>query len=393
MDAELENSETAETSAQPTSAMYGANAMKLGVFCLNISGGMVMSEAAPNVLSWPDTVAVAKAADAAGWEFLLSLGRWRGHGGRFNANAEQYETFTWAAGMAASTRRIHLFVTCHIPVYHPTLAAKMAATVDAISHGRVGLNLVAGNNALEFGMFGIDQYPHDDRYAAAEEWLTIAERLWAEDEELDWEGKFYTVRRGYLQPKPVQRPRPLIVSAGTSGVGLDFALQRADYSFQGGPDFDVLGGIASRTEERARQLGVRGSRLTYAPVVLADTEAEAWRYFEWYVDELGDIEAARNQIRSSIAGGSQSFSPEAHMQMARYKVAGWGGRPLVGTAEQIVEQLLAYHALGYEGIALGWVDMAAGLAEFDEKVVPLMVEAGLRQAPDGRTPISRESGL
>ncbi|GAA2881094.1 LLM class flavin-dependent oxidoreductase [Pseudonocardia halophobica] len=373
--------QTPAAAAQPTSAMYGDNAMKLGIFCLNISGGMVMSEAAPNVLSWPDTVAVAQAADAAGWEFLLSLGRWRGHGGRMNANAEQYETFTWAAGMAAVTQRIHLFVTCHIPVFHPMLAAKMAATIDAISAGRVGLNLVAGNNALEFGMFGIDQREHEDRYAAAEEWLMLVERLWTEQDEVDWEGKYYTVRRGYLQPKPVQRPRPLIVSAGTSGAGLDFALKHSDYSFQGGPDLDIVGGIARRTEARAQELGVRGGRITFAPVVLADTEAEAWRYFEWYVDELGDLEAAQNQIRGSMAGGSQSFSPEVHLQMARYKVAGWGGMPLVGTAEQIVERLVAYKELGYDGIALGWVDMAQGLAEFNEKVLPLMVEAGLRSAP------------
>ncbi|HLU56130.1 MAG TPA: LLM class flavin-dependent oxidoreductase [Pseudonocardia sp.] len=378
MGVELENPK-GSAAVEPTSAMYGANKMKLGIFCLNISGGMVMSEAAPNKLSWPDTVAVAQAADEAGWEFLLSLGRWRGHGGRFNANAEQYETFTWAAGMAALTKRIHLFVTCHIPVYHPMLAAKMTATIDAISAGRVGLNVVAGNNAIEFGMFGIDQHAHDDRYAAAEEWLTIAERLWSEDEELDWEGRFYTVRRGYLQPKPVQRPRPLIVSAGTSKVGLDFALTRADFSFQGGPDIEFMRGVAQRTDERARELGVRGGRLTYAPVVLADTEKEAWRYFNWYVDEMGDIEAAKNQIRASLAGGSQTFTPEYHLQMARAKVAGWGGMPLVGTAEQITEKLVTYHELGYDGIALGWVDMGQGLAEFNEKVVPLMVEAGLRE--------------
>ena len=53
--------------------------------------------------------------------------------------------------------------------------------------------------------------------------------------------------------------------------------------------------------------------------------------------------------------------------------------PLVGTAEQITEKLVTYHELGYDGIALGWVDMGQGLAEFNEKVVPLMVEAGLRE--------------
>ena len=198
--------------------------MKLGTFCLNISGGMMMSTAAKNTLDWRENVAVAQAADSAGWEFLLPLGRWRGQGGTNNSNAEQYETFTWASAIAAVTERIHVFTTCHVPIFHPMLAAKMGATIDHVSGGRFGMNIVAGWNELEFGMFGIEQEPHDDRYAAAAEWLDIIERLWTDSDELDYQGRYYTVKRGYLQPKPIQSPRPVVVSAGTSPTGLDFAL-------------------------------------------------------------------------------------------------------------------------------------------------------------------------
>jgi dimethylsulfone monooxygenase len=372
---------------QPTessSAMLASrNDMMLGVFCLNISGGMSMSAAAPNVLSWADTAVVAKIADKAGWEFLLSLGKWRGHGGRTNANAEQYETFTWAAGMGAITERIHLFATCHVPVYHPTLVARIGATVDAISYGRLGINIVAGYNELEFGMFGITQNEHDDRYAAADEWVTIIERLWTEDDELDFAGKYYTVKRGYAQPKPVQKPRPLIISAGTSPAGLDFALRKADFNFQGAGSFEMLEETVKRTRARAAELEVTPRAITHGLVVLADTEKEAWRYYDWVVDEAGDKEAASLQIERSIAGGGRSIDPDVHRSLLRNKVSGWGGRPLVGTADQIVDQLLEYRRIGYCGIALGWVDMIDGIGEFNEKVLPLLEQAGLRTSAKG----------
>ena len=178
------------------SAFFNDNALKLGVFCLNVSGGMMLSGAAKPKLEWDENVSVAKVADQTGWEFLLPIGRWRGHGGKYNANAEQYECFTWAAAVAALTSRIHVFSTCHVPIFHPVLAAKMGATVDNISGGRWGLNIVSGWNAAEFGMFGIEQLPHDDRYLAAAEWLDIMESLWAKHGELDYQGKIYQHQQG-----------------------------------------------------------------------------------------------------------------------------------------------------------------------------------------------------
>src|SRR6202022_551808 len=106
-------SEGVAVSDQPDhrSALFGDNEMKLGTFCLNISGGVVMSTAAKNTLDWGENVAVAQAADSAGWEFLLPLGRWRGQGGKNNSNAEQYETCRGASGMAAVTGRLAVSTT------------------------------------------------------------------------------------------------------------------------------------------------------------------------------------------------------------------------------------------------------------------------------------------
>jgi FMNH2-dependent dimethyl sulfone monooxygenase len=367
--------EQVSRSAEPT--FFSGNTFKLGVFCLNVSGGMMMSGAAKQNLDWNENVSVAKFADEAGWDFLLPLGRWRGHGGKYKANAEQYDPFSWAAAIAAVTSRIQVFSTCHVPIFHPMLTAKMSATIDNISNGRFGLNIVSGWNAAEFGMFGIEQLPHDDRYLASEEWLDVIEGLWSTKGELDHEGRFYNIKRGYLEPKPIQE-RPVIVSAGTSPVGVDFALNRADYLFIGGDSWELLEGTMQTAHKRAAELGRQLNALTFATVVVRDTEEEAKRYFEWYVDELGDKEAAQALVDRIISGGAQSLPPEAVAQQVRAFVSGWGAMPIVGTPEQVAGRLDDMHKLGLQGVTMGWLDYTEGVEQFDAQVVPLLKEAGLR---------------
>ena len=366
------------------SAFFGDNALKLGVFCLNVSGGMMLSGAAKPKLDWDENAAVAKVADETGWEFLLPIGRWRGHGGKYNANAEQYECFTWAAAIAALTSRIHVFSTCHVPIFHPMLAAKMGATIDNISGGRWGLNIVAGWNAAEFGMFGIEQLPHDDRYAQAAEWLDIMEQLWAKHGELDYQGRFYDIKRGYLEPKPVQQPRPLVVSAGMSPAGLDYAITRADYCFVGSNTWDLLEDTIARSRAQAAALNRELNTLTFCTVVVKDTEEEAKRYFEWYVDELGDFETAERLAGNIVKGGAESLPREVLAQQARALIAGWGALPLVGTAEQVADQLTRMSKLGIAGVTMGWLDYTEGIGRFNAEVMPLLRQAGLRSAPEIR---------
>src|SRR5260370_42490173 len=93
------------------SAFFNDNALKLGVFCLNVSGGMMLSGAAKPKLEWDENVSVAKVADQTGWEFLLPIGRWRGHGGKIKSNAEQDEGVTWAAAVASLKSKIHVLST------------------------------------------------------------------------------------------------------------------------------------------------------------------------------------------------------------------------------------------------------------------------------------------
>jgi FMNH2-dependent dimethyl sulfone monooxygenase len=370
------------SSAPSSVPLRNENILKLGVFAFNASGGTSITKAAGTIIpTWDENRAIAQAADAAGWEFLLPLGRWRGLGGATDFNGSTFDVFTWAAAVAAVTERIQVLATSHVPLFHPVMAAKFAATIDHVSDGRFGMNVVAGWNEGEVSMFGGKQLPHDERYLAADEWMTVVKRLWAEQEAFDFDGTYYKITSGYLKPKPLQQPHPVIVNAGVSDAGKQFTARHADFSFQNHPDLTRLAQMNATIKElslreRGREVGV----LSHGYVVCRDTEGEALDYLRYYIDEMGDWQAANNLVQAMTSGGMQTVEPARLHNMARDLIAGWGGIPFVGTAEQIVDKLLRLSKAGTSGIALHWVNYHDGIAQFNEQVLPLMIDAGLRKA-------------
>ena len=116
--------------------------------------------------------------DAAGLDFMMPVGRWRGYGGKTDHNHKSFETLTWAAGLLCATQRIRVFGTVHVSLFHPVLAAKQMATVDHIGNGRFGLNIVCGWYEDEFQMFGLSAGETAEiRYDEGDEWLDIITRI------------------------------------------------------------------------------------------------------------------------------------------------------------------------------------------------------------------------
>src|ERR1700723_1194915 len=143
--------------------MLGLNRLKLGVFSMNTDGGLTLKRVPERWPAlWSETVEVAQLADRAGLEFLLPIARWKGFGGEMNSREWSFETLTHAAGLAGGTERIGVLATVHVPMVHPVFAAKALATLDHISNGRSGLNIVCGWNPEEFALFGLERI--EDRY-------------------------------------------------------------------------------------------------------------------------------------------------------------------------------------------------------------------------------------
>src|SRR5205085_412705 len=123
-------------------ALFNANRLKLGIFGTNCSHGCTATTAEGTLeATWPDTLAIARAADDAGIEALVPIARWKGFGGPTDFNGDAFETYTWAAGLAAATRNITVLATSHVLTTHPIVAAKQGATIDHISNGRFALNV------------------------------------------------------------------------------------------------------------------------------------------------------------------------------------------------------------------------------------------------------------
>jgi alkanesulfonate monooxygenase SsuD/methylene tetrahydromethanopterin reductase-like flavin-dependent oxidoreductase (luciferase family) len=363
---------------------FSTRRLKLGTFQTNLDSGCVMSDLDGRLeISWPNTVRLAKLADDMEFEALVPVARWAGFGGATNPQGAGFEAYTWASGIAASTHKAGIVSTSHVMLNHPVMAAKQGAVIDHISGGRFTLNIVCGWNGPEMEMFGLPLQGHDERYDCAEEWITIVKRLWSEDETFDFQGRFYNIKKGYLQPKPIQTPHPAIMNAGGSERGRRFATKHCDLVFTGLRtfDFDVNAAHIKAYHTMAREDYGREVRAWgLAVIVQGETEKEARDFYNYFVHTKGDWDAAMNVVNAMAAEiNERNYPPERRKAMAEMFVAGWGGFPLVGTKEQIVDGLSMMSRLGLDGVLLSWPRFEHGMREFRDVTYPLVVQAGLRE--------------
>ena len=354
---------------------YNDNRLKLGIFGANCSNGCTMTHAPTSFEpTYEHNVDIARLADRLGFEMLVPVGRWKHFGGSTMFNAHNLEVFTWATAMACNTEQIMVCATSHTPTVHPLFAAKQAASIDNISGGRFGLNIVCGWFRPEIEMFGAEQLPHAERYAMAGDWLACVKRAWTE-QDFDHDGPYFQIKQGYLSPKPVQQPHPVLLNAGNSEEGREFSAREVDFNFITMASIEQAGDLVRDIHARAAAYQRRCGVMSYAFVCCRDTEAEARAHYQRIVDE-GDWEAANN-VMALLGIESGSFDEQVRHFGERF-IAGWGGYPLIGTPEQVVEQMQALSAVGVEGLILAWLDYREELEYFGERVLPLMEQAGLR---------------
>ncbi|QTH21700.1 LLM class flavin-dependent oxidoreductase [Rhizorhabdus wittichii] len=345
---------------------------KIGTFASNADGGLSLATVPERWQArWDDCLTAARIADRAGLDFLLPIARWRGFGGEIRAREWSFETFTWAAALAAVTKRIGVLMTVHVPVLHPLYVAKALATVDHVAHGRAGLNIVCGWNPEEFAMFGIAL--DADGYAMAEEWLDVIERLYTASGPIDHHGRFYTLNGAVSRPASVQAPRPPVINAAFSARGRQFALSRCDRLFTVYIDAADLARQV-REAETVAAAGRSVGLFTTAHVVCRGSAAEAEDYYRRVTVEQIDEIAVDNHMRDK----ARHTSADEYQRYRQRFAGGAGTAPLVGTPAQIADQLIAIAATGCRGIALSFVNYAYELPHFCDRVLPLLERAGLR---------------
>jgi FMNH2-dependent dimethyl sulfone monooxygenase len=358
--------------------MFNDNKLKLGIFGPNVNNSCSMTLADTTFVPNFDTNAnIAKMMEAAGYECIIPVARWRGFGGPSNFNGRCMETYTWAAAIAAITEKIYLFCTSHVPTMHPIVASKMISTIDDISQGRIGLNIVNGWFPKELEMFGGKKMEHDKGYRYSSEWIEIVLRMWSE-QYFDHKGEFFEIKDGWQEPKPLQNPRPVLINAGSSTAGMNFAARFADFHFSFLETYEQ----GKKWTEHIKKLAWDNHKrdinsFTTSFVVCRPTEKEAWDYYNHYVRESGDEEVC-DMICSLFNIDAASQSKEFMKNFRENFIAGWGGWALVGTPEQVAENLMKIADCGISGTLLSFVDYMEEMPYFNETVLPLLEQTGYR---------------
>jgi FMNH2-dependent dimethyl sulfone monooxygenase len=353
------------------------NKLKLGLFGTNVSFGLSMTHADTTYeATWEHSKAIAQRADDMGFELLIPVARWRGFGGTTDMNGENFETFTWAAATAAYTKNITVVATAHVPMVHPLVGAKQCVTIDHVSDGRFGLNMVMGWFTPELEMFGDIQREHDDRYRYGAEWLDVCKRLWTEDEPFDFDGEDFHLKAARSYPHPVQKPQPLLINAGNSPAAMEFSARHVDVNFLTISNLETAAQYVQDVKAKAASYGRNISVMTYAFIICRDTEEEAQAVRQDMLDK-GDRVAARN-IMDVLGVQSESFTEHMQAGVEDAFIVGWGAHNIVGTPEQVADELKMLSEMGIDGVIAGFLDFYEELAAFDEKVMPLLVDAGLR---------------
>jgi alkanesulfonate monooxygenase SsuD/methylene tetrahydromethanopterin reductase-like flavin-dependent oxidoreductase (luciferase family) len=368
--------------------LHDDSQLKLALFGANCSSGRTYSSAPERWdASWENNVRLAQIADDAGIEAMIPIARWKGYGGETNPNGMSWESITWAAGLLAATKRINVFATVHVPLNHPVVAAKQMATTDHIGGGRFGVNVVCGWNDDEFQMFGVTKQEHEARYEQGTEWWSIVRRIWAGDEPFDFEGKHYSMDKVEGAPRPVDGEAPIMMNAGISASGRDFALRYSNMHFDA---VRLPEDSSSRIAETRRMAGEIGRTLqvwTPVGIVCRPTQQEAVDYTHHIIEHadtaaVGNLTELYRRDRGDQHDRDDAFTYMGEGPVER-RVLARGNFCAIGDADHVARQIARLRNVGFDGLALNFVNYLDEFPYFAQEVLPRLESLTLRKPFSG----------
>lgn len=367
----------------PTLEAVTRQPLMLGLF-LPLQSGAWSPSRAPRGTSWTFdyNAKCAARAEELGFDLVFGLAQWLGkggYGGEMAFREKSTDPLVVTAGLAAVTNRILLISTVHVLYgWHPLQLAKLGATIDNMSGGRWGINVVTGYKRSEFEMFGLAPIEHDKRYAMADEFTSLMKRLWIEDEEITVRGEHWNMQRAFVAPKPVHG-RCILVNAASSGAGLEYATTHSDLIFITSPAgadpvkaCEALTSHNERIKTLARAKGRSVKTIINPHVICRETEAEARAQYKAILDGQDPV-AADNFYKTFAQGDQSSWKHNTRDQW----VIG-GNVHLVGTPDKVVDDMKRLKDAGCDGVQVNFYDFLPDLEFFGRRVLPLMRQEGLR---------------
>lgn len=315
---------------------------------------------------------IAQAADSLGYYgVLLPTGR----------SCE--DSWIVASAVAPLTQSLRFLVAVRPGLQSPAVAARMTATLDRVSNGRLLINVVTGGDPVEQKGDGIF-LDHDQRYEVTREFLAVYSAL-LRGETVRHDGKHLRIEDGQLLYPPAQAGGPPLYFGGSSSPAIDVAAQTVDkYLTWGEPPADVaqkIGIVDGAAKATGRKLSF-GIRLH---VIVRETEAEAWAAADRLISHLDDATIAKSQAifarmdsegqrrMSALHGGRRDkleISPNLWAGVGL--VRGGAGTALVGSPDQVAARIKEYMALGIDSFILSGYPHLEEAYRFAEMVFPLL---------------------
>ncbi|AMB44889.1 pyrimidine monooxygenase [Methylobacterium sp. AMS5] len=349
--------------------------MNIGVFIPIGNNGWLLSENAPQYMpSFDLNKQITLKAEQHGLDFVLSMIKLRGFGGKTEFWDHNLESFTLMAGLAAVTSRIKLYATAPTLCLPPAIVARMASTIDSISNGRFGLNLVTGWQRPEYAQMGL--WPGDEyfgrRYEYLSEYAQVLRELW-ETGRSDLKGEFFQMEDCRLSPRPQAEMK--IICAGQSAAGMAFTATYADYNFCFGKGVNTPTAFAptvERLEEAKAKTGRDVSSYVLFMVISDETDEAARAKWEHY--KAGADAEAIAWLGLQGAADTKSGADTNIRQMADPTSAvNINMGTLVGshaTVAALLDEVVTVPGTG--GVLLVFDDFLKGLDDFGTKIQPLM---------------------
>ncbi|TRB06923.1 LLM class flavin-dependent oxidoreductase [Agrobacterium tumefaciens] len=296
-----------------------------------------------------------------------------------------HDVWVLAGALLSHTERLKLLVAIHPGLIAPTLLAKMAATLQEFSRGRLLINVVSGD-AKMLGAYGMTM-AHDERYDMADEYLQIWHRLFA-GETVDFKGRHFQTDGAKLALPVGQgiEPPPLWFG-GSSDKAIDVAAKHVETYLSWGETPDQIGVKVDLVKARAEQLGREleyGIRLY---VIVRDTDEEAWAAAADLYGRMDERAIAANQRfvgktdsvgqqRMTAMHGGQKPENLRDLEIAPNLWAGIGlvrpgpGTAIVGSPDTVIRTLEAYKKAGVNTFILSGMPLLEEAFRFGEKVLP-----------------------
>lgn len=293
------------------------------------------------------------------------------------------DSWVVASSLAPLTKQLRFLIAFRPGLLNPSLAARMAATFDRISNGRLLINIVTGGDPAENSGDGIF-LEHSDRYEITREFLQIWKKLLT-GEAVNYDGKHLRIEDGQLLFPPVQEPHPPLYFGGSSDAGIDVAGAEVDtYLSWGEPPAQVgeklaLARAAAAKHGRELNFGVR------LHVIVRETAQEAWHAADDLIRYVDDETIAKAQAKfnsmdsigqrrmAALHGGKRDkLEIYPNLWAGVGLVRGGAGTALVGDPGQVAGLMRQYMEVGVENFILSGYPHLEEAYRFAELVFPLL---------------------